>query len=273
MIKKIRTAVVPVFAATALYANCIAAFAQTSDFVELIPTPYLQKDLTASAGLGLVTLPKYADGSKQEILPLPLLDLEWKSGVFFSTISGFGYNFSHDPSWQYGARLGLIANQEQSAHNRDNGPGNTPTDLQPGGFANYLVDQHYAVLSSLYSGGGSGRLRDGIVASVGMRYTDQLNADNRIYAILSTSWANLHYMQAYYGVSEQQAIDYNMPEYETRAGMLKIKLTGGWTSAINQHWSVLTGGSLTHPLGDASSSPLASNKTQVIAYTALYYKF
>jgi len=273
MIKKICTAVVPVFVAAALCASCFSAQAQTSDFVELIPAPYLQKDLTASAGLGIVTLPKYADGSKQEILPLPLLDLEWKSGVFFSTISGFGYNFSQNPGWQYGVRLGLITNQEQSAHNKDNGPGNTPTDLQPGGFANYLVDQHVAVLGSLYSGGGSGRLRDGIVASVGLRYTDQLNADNRLYAVLSTSWANLHYMQAYYGVSAQQSVEYNMPEYETKAGMLKIKLTGGWTTVLNKNWSVLTGGSLTHPLGDAGSSPLASSKTQVIAYTALFYKF
>ncbi len=262
--------------AVLLFALCcltMNAQAQTADFVELIPTPYLQKDLTATAGMGLVALPKYADGSKQEILPLPVLDLEWKSGVFFSTVSGYGYNFSQNPSWQYGVRLGLIMAQEQSAANKDNGPGNTRTDLSPGVFANYLVDQHYAVLAAVSSGGGTGKQHDGTLVSIGGRYIDQLDAENRVYAIISTTWANLHYMQDYYGVSQAQAAEYNMPEYETSAGMLKIKLAIGWNHVIDNKWSLLTGGSVTEPLGAASSSPLSSSKVQVIAYTAVYYKF
>ena len=258
---------------SALCGLALNAGAQTSDFVELIPTPYLQKDLTATAGLGIVTLPKYADGSKQEILPLPVLDMEWKSGVFFSSLSGFGYNFSHDPRWQYGVRLGLIMAQEQSANNHNDGPGNTRTDLSPGVFANYQYNPHYAVLTSLVSGAGRDLQHDGVLASIGVRYTDQLDAANRIYGILSTTWVNLHYMQDYYGVSQTQAAEFSMPEYETKAGMLKIKLAMGWNHVINKDWSLLTGGSLTEPLGDAKTSPLASSKVQAIAYTAVYYKF
>lgn len=261
------------FLILALSALALNAEAQTSDFAELIPAPHLQKDLTATAGLGIVTLPKYADGSKQEILPLPVLDLEWKSGVFFSTLSGFGYNFSHNPSWQYGLRLGLLAAQEQSANNRDNGPGNTPTDLSPAVFGNYLIDQHFAILTSLQTGAGIGKQHDGFLASIGARYVDRLNGTNRFYSILSTTWASWYYMQDYYGVTQQQATEYNLPEYQTQAGMLKIKLVLGWDMAINNKWGLLTGGSLTHPLGDSASSPVASGKTQVVAYTALYYKF
>ena len=247
--------------------------AQTSDFAELIPTPYLQKDLTAIAGLGIVTVPKYADGSKQEVLPLPVLDMQWKSGVFFSSLSGYGYNFSQNPSWQYGLRLGLIMNQRQSEKNDGNGPGNTRTNLAPGVFGNYLIDQHYTVLTSLEAGGGIDKQHDGILASVGLRYVDQLDAGNRIYGIVSTTWANLHYMQDYYGVSQAQAAEYNMPEYETKAGILKIKLSSGWNHVIDQRWSLLTGAALTKPLGGESSSPLSSSKIQVVAYTAVYYKF
>ena len=190
--------------------------AQTSDFAELIPTPYLQKDLTAIAGLGIVTVPKYADGSKQEVLPLPVLDMQWKSGVFFSSLSGYGYNFSQNPSWQYGLRLGLIMNQRQSEKNDGNGPGNTRTNLAPGVFGNYLIDQHYAILTSLEAGGGINNQHDGILANAGVRYVNQLDATDRVFGILSTSWANLHYMQDYYGVSQAQAAEYAMPEYETR---------------------------------------------------------
>lgn len=258
---------------SALCAIALNAHAQTSDFVELIPTPYLQKDLTATIGVGIVTLPKYADGSKQEILPLPVLDLEWKSGVFFSTVSGFGYNFSQNPSWQYGVRLGLLANQEQSANNRHSGPGNTPTELSPAIFDNYLIDQHFAVLTSVQTGAGLGKKHDGFLVSIGGRYTESLNDTNRIYATLSTTWASLHYMEDYYGVTQQQAAESSFPAYQSKAGTLKVKLAAGWTMSLNQQWSLLTGGSLTHPLGASASSPLSSSKTQLIAYTALYYKF
>jgi len=207
------------------------------------------------------------------VLPLPVLDLEWKSGVFFSSVSGYGYNFSHNPNWQYGVRLGLIMAQEQSATNKDTGPGNTRTNLAPGVFGNYLIDGHYAVLAAITSGGGTGKQHDGTLVSIGGRYIYQPDFDNRYYAIVSTSWANLHYMQDYYGVSQAQAAEYNMPEYETSAGMLKVKLAFGWNHVIDQKWSILTGASLTEPLGAASSSPLSSSKVQAVAYTAVYYKF
>jgi len=249
------------------------AQAQTSDFVELIPTPYLQKDLTAIAGVGIVSLPKYADGSKQEILPLPILDLEWKSGVFFSTVSGFGYNFSQNPSWQYGVRLGLLSNQDQSEKDSKTGPGNIPTDLSPALFGNYLIDQHFSVLSSVQTGAGLAKQHDGFLVSLGGRYIDVINENNRVYGILSTTWASWHYMEDYYGVTQQQAAQYNFPEFETQAGMLKIKLAAGWNMTINKQWSLITGGSLTHPLGDSATSPVASSKTQVLAYTGVYYKF
>jgi outer membrane scaffolding protein for murein synthesis (MipA/OmpV family) len=170
-------------------------------------------------------------------------------------------------------RLGLLADQEQSANNKDNGPGNTPTNLSPAIFDNYLIDQHFAVLTSLQTGAGVGKQHDGFLASVGGRYVDQINQDNRIYAILSTTWASWHYMQDYYGVTQQQAAEYNFPEFQTQAGMLKVKLSAGWNMTINKDWSLITGGSVTHPLGDSADSPLSSSKNQVIAYTAIYYKF
>jgi outer membrane scaffolding protein for murein synthesis (MipA/OmpV family) len=163
--------------------------------------------------------------------------------------------------------------QEQSATNKNSGPGNTRTNLAPGVFGNYLVDGHYAILTAITSGGGIGKQHDGTLVSIGGRYIYQPDFDNRYYAIVSTTWANLHYMQDYYGVSQAQAAEYNMPEYETSAGMLKVKLAFGWNHVIDKKWSVLTGGSLTQPLGAASSSPLSSDKIQVVAYTAVYYKF
>lgn len=256
-----------------MFAFICNAQAQTTDFAELIPSTHLQKDLTASIGLGIVSVPKYTDSSKQQIRPLPILDLQWKSGVFFSTVSGLGIDLSSNPSWQYGVRLGLIANQEQSANNRDNGPGNTSTNLAPGIFANYLLDKHFSILTALTTGAGNGKHPEGFTASVGGRVVHRINNQHSVYGILGTTWASDKYMQDYYGVTTQQAMDYPFPAYETSAGMLKVKLSVGWNWAMNKNWSIITGGALVHPLGDARTSPLSSDKNQYVAYSAAYYRF
>lgn len=252
---------------------CLTVQAQTSDFVELIPTPYLQTDLTMSAGLGIVSLPKYADDSKQYLQALPILNMQWKSGVFISTVSGFGYNFSADPSWQYGVRLGELAKQRQSALNQDNGPGNVGYTVEPGAFANYLIDQHFSLLSTASIGGGTNNQHNGSLINVGGRYTESVNAQNRVYAILSSTWANGHFMQNYYGVTAEQASTSNLPEYSSKAGIQKVKLAAGWDYAINQHWSLISGGSASEPYGAAKNSPLVAGKVQHVIYTAAYYRF
>jgi len=250
-----------------------AAQAQTSDFVELIPSVYLQKDLTASVGLGVIDLPKYVDGSEQHIKPLPLVDLQWKSGVFFSTVSGFGYNFSDTVRMQYGVRLGLLAYQEQSKTNRDTGPGNTPTDVEPGAFFNFLITERFTFLSTLSTGAGNQHERNGTLANVGLRYIERLSDQDRYYLILGSTWANAQYMQSYYGVTPEQASAYHFPVYNASAGSQKVKLSFGWDHALNKDWSLIAGGTVWKPLGAAADSPLASNKALHQLYGAAYYRF
>ncbi len=259
--------------AACAFAFASAAQAQTSDFAELIPTPMLQKDLTAYAGAGIVTLPKYADGSKQEVLPLPILDLEWKSGVFFGTQTGYGYNFSQSPGFQYGVRIGLIMDQQQSAKNDGNGPGNTRTDVSPSAFWNMWISREFTILTAVNSGGGIGKQHDGTTVSAGLRYWDKIGETDRIKAILSTSWANLHYMQDYYGVSQEQSVEYDVPEWNAKAGMLNTKASVTWYHPLNAKWTLVAGGWVTHPYGAAADSPLTSSKNLVTAYTGAYYAF
>lgn len=249
------------------------AQAQTSDFVELIPTPMLQKDLTAYVGAGIVNLPKYADGSKQEFLPLPILDLEWKSGVFFGSQTGYGYNFSQSPGFQYGVRIGLIMDQQQSAKNNANGPGNTRTDVSPSAFWNMWISHELTILTAVNSGGGINKQHDGTTVSAGIRYFDQIGELDRVKAILSATWANQHYMQDYYGVSSQQSAEFNVPEWSASAGMMNAKVSFTWYHKLNAKWTAVTGGWITHPYGAASDSPLTSDKNLVTVFTGAYYAF
>jgi len=247
--------------------------AQTSDFVETIPSPYLQKDMTMTMGLGLASTLKYVSSTEREILPLPILNMQWKSGIFFSTVSGFGYDFSSNPDVQYGVRLGLESYQEQSASNRDNGPGNTMTDIEPGVFANYHVNQHITLLSLLSSGAGVGTEHDGIQASVGVKATAALTDQQRVFATLGTTWASQHYMQSYYGVTAQQAALSNFPLYQPAAGIKDIKLEASWHWDIDPHWGLILGGSLSHPMNAAAESPLVLDHNKIVGYGASYYRF
>ena len=249
------------------------AHAQTSEFVETIPSPYLRTDLTLSMGLGVASTLKYVGSSEREVLPLPILAMQWKSGVFFGTTSGFGYDFSADPTLQYGVRLGLEAYQAQSPSNQNEGPGNTMTDLEPGLFANYLADPHVTLMSALSSGAGTGTEHNGIEASFGVRTTAALTDQQRVFFTLGTTWASQHYMQSYYGVTAQQAAQSGFSGYSPSAGIKDIKADSSWHWNVDPHWSVVIGGSVSQPMNAAAHSPLVINQRKLIAYSATYYRF
>ncbi len=251
----------------------LCAQAQTSDFVQTTPVPYLQQDLTASLGLGLASTLKYVSSSERTIRPLPVIDMQWQSGIFFSSISGFGIDFGRDGTWQYGARLGLESYQAQSASNQNDGPGNTITDIEPGVFANYLINQHITLLSSLSSGAGTGTEHDGIQASLGLRGTTTLTDRQRLVATLGTTWASQHYMQSYFGVTTIQANTSGFAVYTPEAGIKDIKLSLGWNWAIDKKWSLAAGGSVSHPMNAAATSPLVLDQNNIVGYVATYYNF
>lgn len=259
-----------IFGITILMMAC-TAHAQTSQFVQLVPSSYLPKDVNFSLGAAAISLPKYSGSDENRITAYPLFDAQWKNGAFFSAINGLGYNFSKNPSLEYGLRASLEAARDESRSGKLHGLGDVGTALEMGGFLNYNIDQTYSLASSIRYG--SGIDHNGLQISFGARATTLLAPQHRLSASIGANWANTAYMQSYYGVNTSQSLTSGYAQYSPSSGLSDIKLGASWHWTIDSNWSLVTGASITRLSNDASKSPFVFQKNPVTIFSAASYSF
>lgn len=256
---------------TILITAAVSAQGQALDFAQLTPTPYIQNDVNFSLGAAALSLPKYTGSDERRVAAYPTFDAQWKNGAFFSAISGLGYNFSKNPNLQYGIRMTMELGRDQTRSSKLNGLGDIDSTVEPGIFLNYLLNPNYALLSSVRYG--SGVDHNGFQMSLGGRATNMLNPKHRLTALFSTNWANNSYQQSYFGVNATQASASGYSQYAPSSGFTDIKLGANWHWSIDTNWSLTTGASVQHLMGDAANSPFVFQRTPVTVYSAASYRF
>lgn len=255
----------------ALLGALSSAHGQVLDFAQLTPTPYIQNNVNFSLGAVAISMPKYVGSDERRLAVYPTFDAQWKNGVFLSAVSGLGYNFSKDASFQYGLRLTVETGRDESRSSKLAGLGDINSTLEPGGFFNYYINPNYALLSSVRYG--SGVDHNGVQLSVGGRATSLLNTQHRLSALFSANWASSSYMQSYFGVNATQSAASGYTPYTASAGLTDIKIGANWHWTLDNNWSLTTGASIKHLMGDAANSPFILQKTPITVFSAASYRF
>jgi outer membrane scaffolding protein for murein synthesis (MipA/OmpV family) len=245
--------------------------AQTSEFAQLTPTTYLPQSVNFSLGAIGLYMPRYTGSDEHRWALYPMFDGQWKNGAFFSTVSGLGYNFSKDPSLQYGIRMSAEAARDESRSSRLRGLGDVDTAYEPGVFFNYLPSPNYALQSSIRYG--SGVDHNAIQVSLGGRATRMLDERNQLTASLAANWANTNYLQSYYGVNATQSAASGYQQFSPSSGLTDIRMGATWNWNIDAKWSLTTGASVRHLLGDASRSPFVFERNPVTIFSTANYRF
>jgi len=253
-----------------LVSSC-SVYAQTSEFVQTIPEYYLPRDINFSIGAVALYAPKYQGSDEHRSRIYPLIDAQWKNGIFLSTINGIGYNFSKDPSLQYGLRVSFETARDSSLTPKLNGVGDVNTTVEPGAFLNYAINQNYSLLTSIRYG--SGVDHNGLQISFGGRATTALNDQHRLTATLRANWANGNYMQSYFGVNNQQSLASGYQVYTPNSGITDIKLSASWHWTIDTNWSLTTGASVNRYFSDVTKSPFVFQRSPVTVFSAASYRF
>jgi len=256
---------------TAMLAAIGTAQAQTSEFAQLTPAQFLAKDVNFSLGAAALYLPTYTGSDEHRWAAYPMFDAQWKNGAFFSVISGLGYNFSKDPGIQYGLRMTAESARDESRSGKLRGLGDVDTAFEPGVFFNYVPNPNYALQSSIRYG--SGLDHNGVQVSVGGRASTSLDVRNRLSASLSVNWANTNYLQSYYGVNATQSAASGYAQFAPSSGLTDLHVGATWNWNIDTKWSLSTGASVRHLLGDASKSPFVFQRNPVTVFSAATYSF
>ena len=264
-----RTSVLHFAATMALLATASAAQAQAFSAVRLYAAAP-GKDGGLAGSVVLATT-EYPGSDDRRALVLPVLDYQWGNGWFAGTSNGVGYNFSSDPSLQYGVRITGDFGRKESRSQALRGMKDIDAKAELGGFLNYSLTEELSITSSLRYGAGNDS--DGIVADLGLSYSTRLGQKWRLGMGVDISMVNASMMQSYFGVTATQAAASGYRAYTPKSGLRDVQTSATLSYSYSPRASVTVGLNTTTLMGDAADSPLVRKKTSVGGIFALTYAF
>ncbi len=258
----------PLFAMS-LLAACSWAQAQAFDAVRLFGVP--EGDGAGTVGAVVISAPEYMGSDQRRLLVLPSIDYRWKNGWFAGFSNGVGYLFPSRPDMQYGLRVTADIGRKESRSDALTGMGSVQPRPEAGAFFNYFPTPEWFLTSSLRYGAGNDR--NGMQIDLGAGYATQLSAQWRTALGVATTYVNADYMQAFFGVTPQQAAASGYAVYSPGAGFRDVRLNASATYFIDARWSLTGAVTVSSLQGDARDSPIVFETAPVTGVLALSYSF
>jgi outer membrane protein len=245
-------------------------------------------------GLGVQSAPRYDGTGARQVRALPVLQVEWSSGVFVSGMNA-GIHLSGSPTLEYGPLLGVLPRRSgtgsgtelggvggfatlQSARLRKVAPqGLDGMDeigmrLQGGAFLNIYLAPQWRLTSSLLVG--SGRERDGLRLEMGaQRLAAAIGARHRLALGAGLTAVNRADNQAYFGVTDIEALHSRFSGYAPGGGLQDLHADLRWNWSLSPAWMISTDLRAKRLLGSAGHSPLVERSSNLTASTAIAYRF
>jgi outer membrane scaffolding protein for murein synthesis (MipA/OmpV family) len=172
---------------------------------------------------------------------------------------------------QYGLRATLDLGRDDDEAKALAGMGDI--DLRPefGGFFNYFIDKEWFLTTSFRYGAGNDR--NGSQTDIGIGWSTQLAPQWRGALGVSATYVNRNYMQAFYGVTAQQAAASGYAPYSPGAGWRDIRGNAALTYFIVPAWSVTGALTVRSLQGSVKRSPIVTEDTPVAGVLSLNYSF
>lgn len=238
-----------------------------SDFVKDIKN---DPDWKVRVGGGLSFTPTYIGSNRSEVNPVPVVDAQYKDGLFFANMTGVGSYFLQGDDYKVGAAVGYQngRDQDDDIHNL-RGMGDVDGSLT----ANLLGKYQYGpvfftgkVASAMT--GDYGTTADVYVGS-GYPLMDKLF----LVGSVGTTWGDDEHMKNLFGVSSGQAVRSGYSRYDASAGLQDLSAILGLNYTVNTHWNVNTTLKASQLVGDAKDSPIVKDSFAPSMFVTAGYKF
>ena len=223
---------------------------------------------TLAIGPSLWSLPRFPGARNNQTTAIVGIDYVHPSGLFLSTDTGAGWNFSSSKDLQAGLRLWPQLARRQADVPR--GIGAIGARLQAEAFLNYAPLPVLLLQSGLLRG--SGHHHDGVKAEFGVTSGLPIGAD--LLGIgLAASYANQAYRQDYFGVSAAESQASGLAVQRMSAGWQDISLTFSGEHRFSDRWHAQAQLILARLARPAFDSPLATSRRQVAGTMTLWRDF
>jgi outer membrane scaffolding protein for murein synthesis (MipA/OmpV family) len=113
----------------------------------------------------------------------------------------------------------------------------------------------------------------GAIVSAGVAY--KVPIDARQYVLLTTQFtgASDRYMQAWYGVSPEQAVASGYPVYRAAGGLASVSFGATWRIDFDPQWAGFVGATTAQLAASAADSPLTRQRSMWALSTGLVRRF
>ncbi|RZU00750.1 MipA/OmpV family protein [Rivibacter subsaxonicus] len=227
------------------------------------------KQTALSASAVIIGGPRYDGSDRYRVFAAPSIDARFANGWFGSIVQGVGYNFSRDPDWDLGLRVGGLL--PRKAEDEIAGLDDIPLRAVAGAFANLRVGPQLQLRSALRYG--SGLSRDGLTLDLGANYHlgEWLGVFWNTEA--SLQWANREHLQSYFGVNAAQSVQTGLPVFEPSSGWREYRLGIGGFRPITRQWSAFGSFSAIRFGSAIDDSPIMRSKGATQLLLGLTYRF
>jgi MipA family protein len=243
----------------------VAAGAQSTDSQQDRPSQTWQ----VAVGPGAVVVPEYEGGRDLRVLPVPAIDVSWRNRIFLNNNDGLGVYAVNNDHFSAGVGLTYGIGRSEGNGRRLRGLGEIKDAPRPRAFARAYLGPVFVGASVARDIGGS----DGLLGDVS--FGASIAASNTIgfTASVSATYADRKHMQAFFGVSQEQALASGLPAYRAKAGLKRADATVGVNVKLSPRWALNLSGGAGRLLDDAARSPIVERKWQPVATAGLLYNF
>ncbi|WP_250462062.1 MipA/OmpV family protein [Microbulbifer litoralis] len=226
-------------------------------------------------GAGVLSMPEFEGSDDQQTRVLPIINVRYKRfflGGAPGIQGGLGFYLFENDNWDLGAVVSpdVIGPREESDDARLRGLGDIEATTRAGVFGSYTADWLSLNASVLTDVGDNGQ---GTQVNLGATATYKVTPRFHLTASPEITWANDEYMQIFFGVNEQQAINSGYAPYEVDAGTSQMRLSLGTRYILTPRWGLGASITTTYLPDDAEDSPAVFEQNQYSYGLFVTYRF
>ncbi len=227
-----------------------------------------QESWRIDAGPALVVAPQYPGSRGELTVPLPIVDIAYGRCLFLNTTHGLGAYVINRENLQLGTSVWFRRGRFHDESSRVADLGDIATAPQGQLFARYRLGPIVLGTTLARDFGGS----SGLTIETSFAWQLQLSSRAQLALGAQGSYGNRRTMDAWFGVTPEQARVSGLPEYSPGAGFTSVGPMASLNYMLSQRWTVSAHVADNILVGKASDSPIVErNALPTIVVGATYH--
>lgn len=239
---------------TSLRGVCLSASAMT--LALLGPLDASAEEWSFALGLGVGLLPDYEGSDDYDVLPFPQVKAEYGARFVELTGTKLRANVLNHVVISTGPVINYRGERDDVDEDAVDDLDDVDAAVEVGGFVDVFYEGWlgtFTVTQDVADG------HDGLVVELGGGYWTSLSPELSLITVVTASYADDNYMDAYFGIDDGDALASGLDEFDPDAGFKDVGLTLELAYALDSTWGVAGIASYQWLLDDAADSPVVDD--------------